>query len=96
MFEKKLLLIGTGYKARLDEQLLVLNVGFSLPVKKEIPQGCVISCTTPTEISIAGMNKEVVTQFAAHIRKLRPPEKYKGTGIRYSDEEVRLLLSRKK
>ena len=88
MFERKLLLVGTGYKAVLNNDQLELRVGFSHKVARPIPEGCTIVCDSNTEILISGINKELVTQFAAQVRSIKPPEKYLGTGIRYNDEKV--------
>ena len=88
-FEKKLQIVGVGYSARVQGEKLVLNVGYSLPVEVEIPEDLSVNCPGPTEIEIKGIDKQRVGQFAAEIRRVRPPEPYKGKGIRYVDEHVR-------
>ncbi len=88
-FEKKLEIIGTGFKANVEGQNLVLNVGFSHPVKYQIPQGIKISVEENTKITISGIDKQLVGYVASEIRRVRPPEPYKGKGIKYVDERVR-------
>ncbi|MDO1604543.1 50S ribosomal protein L6 [Lactobacillus sp. YT155] len=88
-FEKKLQLIGVGYRAQLKGSQLELNVGYSHPVLMDAPEGIKIEVPSNTEINISGISKQVVGQFAAEIRDVRPPEPYKGKGIRYVDEYVR-------
>ncbi|GKQ42248.1 50S ribosomal protein L6 [Companilactobacillus sp. RD055328] len=88
-FEKKLQLIGVGYRAQLKGSQLELNVGYSHPVLMDAPEGIKIEVPSNTEINISGIDKQVVGQFAAVIRNVRPPEPYKGKGIRYVDEHVR-------
>ncbi|MGR3742235.1 50S ribosomal protein L6 [Companilactobacillus sp. DQM5] len=88
-FEKKLQLIGVGYRAQLKGSQLELNVGYSHPVLMDAPEGIKIEVPSNTEITISGISKQVVGQFAAEIRDVRPPEPYKGKGIRYVDEYVR-------
>ena len=95
-FEKKLSLIGVGYKAAVQGTKLNLNVGFSHPVHFEAPQGFTITTPTPTEIVIKGADRQVVGQLAAEIRAVRPPEPYKGKGIRYVDEKVVIKETKKK
>ncbi len=95
-FEKKLSLIGVGYKAAAQGAKLNLNVGFSHPVHFEAPQGITITTPTPTEIVIKGADRQVVGQLAAEIRAVRPPEPYKGKGIRYVDEKVVIKETKKK
>lgn len=95
-FEKKLSLIGVGYKAAVQGSKLNLNVGFSHPVHFEAPQGITITTPTPTEVVIKGADRQVVGQLAAEIRAVRPPEPYKGKGIRYSDEKVVIKETKKK
>jgi large subunit ribosomal protein L6 len=85
---KVLELVGTGYRAKLSENKLVISVGFSHPVEFEAPEGIVFK-VDKTLISIEGIDKELVGLVAARIRAIRPPEPYKGKGIRYQDEEVR-------
>ena len=95
-FEKKLSLIGVGYKASVQGSKLNLAVGFSHPVNFEAPQGITITTPTPTEIVIKGADRQVVGQLAAEIRAVRPPEPYKGKGIRYSEEKVVIKETKKK
>ncbi len=93
-YEKKLQLEGVGYKANLEGEELVLQVGFSHPVKIEKPEGVNFS-VEKNIIIVSGINKELVGQIAAKIRKVRPPEPYKGKGIRYVGEEVRRKAGKK-
>lgn len=95
-FEKKLSLIGVGYKAAVQGSKLNLAVGFSHPVNFEAPQGITITTPTPTEIVIKGADRQVVGQLAAEIRSVRPPEPYKGKGIRYVGEKVVIKETKKK
>ena len=95
-FEKKLSLIGVGYKAAVQGSKLNLNVGFSHPVHFEAPQGITITTPTPTEVVIKGADRQVVGQLAAEIRAVRPPDPYKGKGIRYVDEKVVIKETKKK
>lgn len=88
-FKKTLDLIGVGYRAQLKGKTLVLNVGYSHPVEMEAPEGVTIEVPSNTNIIISGISKQKVGQFAAEIRDVRPPEPYKGKGIRYTDEYVR-------
>ena len=95
-FEKKLQLVGVGYRAQAQGKKLNLSLGFSHPVEYELPEG--ISAETPsqTEIVIKGIDKQVVGQVSAEIRAFRPPEPYKGKGVRYADEYVRRKEAKKK
>jgi large subunit ribosomal protein L6 len=95
-FEKKLQLVGVGYRAQAQGQKLNLQIGFSHPVGKEMPVGIKVECPTQTEILIKGSDRQVVGQIAAEVRAIRPPEPYKGKGIRYSDEKVSLKETKKK
>ena len=95
-FEKKLTLIGVGFKAAASGSKLNLNVGFSHPVNFDMPAGITVATPTPTEIVIKGANRQVVGQLAAEIRAVRPPEPYKGKGIRYADEKVTIKETKKK
>jgi large subunit ribosomal protein L6 len=95
-FEKKLKLIGVGYKAKIKDNLLELHLGFSHIVKYIPKKGINITCNSNTELTIFGINKQLVGQTAAEIRLIRPPEPYKGKGIRYIDEHVRIKDSKKK
>ena len=89
-FQKALELIGVGYRAQLQGKKLVLNVGYSHPVEIEAPAGIEIEVPSNTSVIIKGSDKEVVGELAANIRGVRPPEPYKGKGIRYVGEFVRL------
>ncbi|WP_334329130.1 50S ribosomal protein L6 [Companilactobacillus sp. HBUAS59699] len=88
-FEKKLELRGVGYRAQVKGDTLTLSVGYSHPVVMDAPKGIKIESPSNTEINISGISKQKVGQFAAEIRDVRPPEPYKGKGIRYVDEYVR-------
>ncbi|GAA3986511.1 50S ribosomal protein L6 [Comamonas faecalis] len=95
-FEKKLSLIGVGFKASASGSKLNMNVGFSHPVDFEMPAGITVACPTPTEVVIKGADRQRVGQLAAEIRAVRPPEPYKGKGIRYADERVVIKETKKK
>ena len=95
-FEKKLSLVGVGYKAAASGSKLNLSVGFSHPVNFEMPAGITVATPTPTEVVIKGADRQVVGQLAAEIRAVRPPEPYKGKGIRYADEKVTIKETKKK
>jgi len=95
-FEKKLTLIGVGYKAQATGSKLNLTVGYSHPVNIDMPVGITVATPTPTEIVIKGADRQRVGQIAAEIRAVRPPEPYKGKGIRYSDEKVAIKETKKK
>jgi len=95
-FEKKLSLVGVGYKAQAKNKVLNLSLGFSHPIDLNLPDDIVASTPTPTEILITGASKQKVGQIAAEIRAHRPPEPYKGKGVRYSDEVVILKETKKK
>lgn len=95
-FEKKLNLIGVGYKAQAQGAKLNLNVGFSHPVVIDMPAGIKVETPTPTEIVIKGADRQRVGQVASEVRAVRPPEPYKGKGIRYSDEKVVIKETKKK
>ena len=88
-FEKVLEIQGTGYRAQLQGKVLVVNAGYSHPVNLEIPEGLTVTVPNPTEIHVAGSDKQLVGQFAANVRIIRKPEPYKGKGIRYQGEYVR-------
>lgn len=88
-FEKKLQLIGVGYRATLEGKDLVLNLGFSHPVRMPIPDGIQVKVEDNTRITISGYDKCSIGEFAASVRKWRPPEPYKGKGVKYADEIVR-------
>ena len=87
-FEKKLEIVGTGYRAQLQGKNLVLNMGYSHPVEFQPIEGITFEVPTPNKISVKGIDKQVVGQIAANIREVRPPEPYKGKGIRYEGETV--------
>ncbi len=95
-FEKKLSLVGVGYKAQANNQKLNLSLGFSHPIDLDIPEDIKAATPTPTEVLITGANKQRVGQIAAEIRAYRPPEPYKGKGVRYFDEVVILKETKKK
>jgi large subunit ribosomal protein L6 len=95
-FEKKLALVGVGFRAQAQGAKLNLQVGYSHPVVKDMPAGIVVQCPTQTEILIKGADRQVVGQIAAEVRAIRPPEPYKGKGIRYADERVVLKETKKK
>lgn len=89
-FEKRLQLVGIGYRAALDGNDLVLNLGFSHPVRMAVPDGLKVKVEESIRIIISGYDKCAIGDFAASIRKWRPPEPYKGKGVRYADEVVKL------
>ncbi len=95
-FEKKLELIGVGYRAQSQGKKLNLTLGFSHPVNFNVPEGITIETPTQTEIVVKGTDKQLVGQVAAEIRRFRPPEPYKGKGVRYADERVHLKEAKKK
>ncbi len=95
-FEKKLNLVGVGYKAQAAGAKLNLTVGYSHPVNFEMPAGIKVETPAPTEIIIKGADRQRVGQIAAEIRAVRPPEPYKGKGIRYSDEKITIKETKKK
>ena len=95
-WEKKLLLVGVGYRAKADKLKLELVVGYSHPVNFEIPDGITIETPSQTEIVISGIDKQKVGQVAADIRSVRPPEPYKGKGIKYADEQIVKKEAKKK
>ena len=95
-FEKKLSLVGVGYKAAASGAKLNLAVGYSHPVNIEMPQGITVATPSPTEIVIKGADRQRVGQIAAEIRAVRPPEPYKGKGIRYADEKITIKETKKK
>ncbi len=88
-FEKKLEIVGVGYRAELAGKSLRLHLGFSHPITYDPPEGIRLAAETPTLVSVSGVDKEKVGQVAAEIRAFRPPEPYKGKGIRYQGEQVR-------
>jgi large subunit ribosomal protein L6 len=95
-FEKKLSLVGVGYKAQAQGAKLNLAVGFSHPVNIDMPAGIKVETPAPTEILIKGADRQRVGQVAAEIRAIRPPEPYKGKGIRYADEKITIKETKKK
>jgi len=95
-FEKKLTLMGVGFKASASGSKLNLNIGYSHPVNFDMPAGITVATPTPTEVVIKGADRQVVGQLAAEIRAARPPEPYKGKGIRYADEKVTIKETKKK
>lgn len=95
-FEKKLELVGVGYRAQAKGKAINLTLGFSHPIDYELPEGVTAETPSQTEIVIKGSNKQQVGQVAAEIRAFRPPEPYKGKGVRYSDEHVVRKEAKKK
>lgn len=95
-FEKKLTLIGVGYRAQAQGNKVNLSLGFSHPVEHQLPEGITAETPSQTEIVIKGIDKQVVGQVAADIRAYRPPEPYKGKGVRYADEHVVRKEAKKK
>ena len=88
-YEKVLEIVGTGYRAQLQGDTLVVNGGYSHPVPMKLPEGITVTCPSPVEIHITGCDKQVVGEFAAEIRKIRKPEPYLGKGIHYRGEYIR-------
>ena len=88
-YEKGLEIIGVGYRFTLKGNVLVISAGYSHPVEMEIPEGITVEVPSNTEVTVKGIDKVLVGEFAANIRKVRQPEPYKGKGIRYKDEHVR-------
>ena len=95
-FEKRLTLIGVGYRAQVQGSSVNLSLGFSHPVVYNLPQGVTAEAPSQTEIVLKSADRQLLGQVAAEIRALRPPEPYKGTGVRYSDEYVRRKEAKKK
>jgi large subunit ribosomal protein L6 len=95
-FEKKLNLVGVGFRAQAAGSKLNLQIGFSHPVSKDMPAGVKVETPSQTEIVIKGFDRQAVGQVAAEVRALRPPEPYKGKGIRYADEKVTIKETKKK
>ena len=95
-FERKLELVGVGYRAQAQGNKLNLTLGFSHPVVYNVPEGISVETPSQTEVVIKGSDKQKVGQVAAEIRHFRPPEPYKGKGVRYSDERVQLKEAKKK
>src|SRR5262245_55840373 len=88
-YSKTLEIVGTGYRAAMEGKTLVLQLGFSHPIRFEVPEGITIKVENPTRVSISGASKYLVGQVAANIRGFRPPEPYKGKGIKYEGEYIR-------
>ena len=95
-FERKLTLVGVGYRAQAQGKTLNLSLGFSHPVNYPVPAGIQIATPSPTEIVVTGADKQRVGQVASEIRAFRPPEPYKGKGVRYADEHVLRKEAKKK
>ncbi len=95
-FERRLQLVGVGYRAQAQGRSLNLALGFSHPVNYALPEGIEVETPTQTEIIVRGIDKQLVGQVSAEIRSYRPPEPYKGKGVRYADEQVRRKESKKK
>lgn len=89
-FQRKLQIVGVGYRAEVAGKKLVMSLGYAKPVEFPIPDGIQVGVETNTKITVSGADKEMVGQVSADIRECRPPENYKGKGIRYDDERVRL------
>jgi large subunit ribosomal protein L6 len=87
-FEKRLEIVGVGYSAKMQGKKLVLQIGFSHPVELAVPEGLQIEIPKPTSVIIRGPSKQLVGEFAAQVRRIRPPEPYKGKGIRYEGEQI--------
>ena len=94
-FEKKLELIGVGYRAKASGKLLELTLGFSHPVKYQLPDDVQVETPSQTEVVLKSHNKQILGQVAAEIRSFRPPEPYKGKGVRYADEQVKRKEAKK-
>ena len=94
-FEKKLELIGVGYRAKASGKLLELTLGFSHPIKYQLPDEVEVETPSQTEVVLKSHNKQLLGQAAAEIRAFRPPEPYKGKGVRYSDEQVKRKEAKK-
>ena len=95
-FERRLQLVGVGYRAQAQGRTLNLQLGFSHPVQYAAPEGVDVQTPTPTEVVVSGADKQLVGQAAADIRAFRPPEPYKGKGVRYLNERVRRKEAKKK
>ena len=95
-WEKRLVINGVGYRAQAQGRKLNLQLGFSHPVEYQVPEGIDVQTPSPTEIVVTGSDKQLVGQVAANIRGYRPPEPYKGKGVRYSDERIRRKEAKKK
>lgn len=95
-FQKKLIINGVGYRAQVQGDKLTLNLGFSNPVEFKVPQGVSVEAPSATELVVKGIDKQQVGEVAAKIRAFRPPEPYKGKGVRYENEQVLLKEGKKK
>ena len=87
-FQKELEIVGVGYRFTLKGNVIVISAGYSHPVEMQVPAGITVECPSNTELTIKGIDKELVGEFAANVRKVRQPEPYKGKGIRYKDEHI--------
>lgn len=95
-WERRLMINGVGYRAQAQGRKLNLQLGFSHPIEYDLPEGIEVQTPTPTEVVVSGASKQLVGQVAAEIRAFRPPEPYKGKGVRYADERVRRKEAKKK
>ncbi len=95
-FERKLELVGVGYRAQAQGNKVNLTLGFSHPVVYEVPEGIAVETPSQTEILVKGIDRQKVGQVAAELREFRPPEPYKGKGVRYADERIVLKEAKKK
>ncbi len=95
-FERKLELVGVGYRAQAQGKVLNLTLGFSHPIAYDVPEGITIETPSQTEVLVKGVSKQQVGQVAAEIRSFRPPEPYKGKGVKYSDERIIRKEAKKK
>ena len=95
-FEKKLVLVGVGYRAQVQGKKLSLSLGFSHPIDYAVPEGIEIEAASATELTVRGCSKQQVGQVSAEIRAFRPPEPYKGKGVRYADEKIIRKEAKKK
>ena len=94
-FEKKLELVGVGYRAKVSGKLVELTLGFSHPIKHELPEEVTAETPSQTEIVLRSHNKQILGQVASEIRAYRPPEPYKGKGVRYADEQIKRKEAKK-
>lgn len=95
-YEKKLVLVGVGFRAQVQGKVLNLTLGFSHPINFPVPEGITIETPSQTEILVKGIDRQKVGQVAAELRDLRPPEPYKGKGVRYENEQITLKEGKKK
>lgn len=95
-WERRLMIQGVGYRAQAQGKTLNLQLGFSHPIEYQLPEGIEVQTPSPTEVVVSGASKQLVGQVAAEIRGFRPPEPYKGKGVRYADERVRRKEAKKK